>query len=246
MTDQHRPLTDAQARRLLARAVELDAQLGSGVTLPELRRAALEAGISAHAFDAAVAVVADERAPVTVPTTPLPTTPLPTTPLPTIPLRTALGRALGRNLLAAGGFAVLLGAVAIGTRWLGAAPPLITLGTLLAMLGGIRVAHRLEGRLVRDGLVALGAGQAVVFLFQLGGVPVLQGNVLNWGTLFTGILATSAMRLLQRDGVTPPLLRRVVDRAVAVVRAPFARRISDAHEAVRAGVTIPLVASRPV
>jgi hypothetical protein len=48
-------LSEAQAQRLLARAAELDAQLGAPVPLERLRLAAHEAGLSAAAFDAALA-----------------------------------------------------------------------------------------------------------------------------------------------------------------------------------------------
>lgn len=47
-------LNDADAARLLARASELDATRDSGVPIANLREAAAEAGISPHAFDAAV------------------------------------------------------------------------------------------------------------------------------------------------------------------------------------------------
>ena len=49
-------LPDALAARVLARASELDAALGAG-TVASLRSAALEAGISRRAFDAALAEV---------------------------------------------------------------------------------------------------------------------------------------------------------------------------------------------
>jgi hypothetical protein len=48
-------LSDAAARRVLARAGELEAARGAGVAAARLREAALEAGISAAAFDVALA-----------------------------------------------------------------------------------------------------------------------------------------------------------------------------------------------
>lgn len=48
-------LPDPVTARLLSRASELDAARGAGATLVELRAAAVEAGISARAFDAALA-----------------------------------------------------------------------------------------------------------------------------------------------------------------------------------------------
>ena len=47
-------LSDAAARRLLARASELDVAHGRMVTISNLREAAIEAGISTQAFDAAL------------------------------------------------------------------------------------------------------------------------------------------------------------------------------------------------
>ena len=48
-------LTESVAARLLARASELDAARVAGVSVSELRAAAVEAGISTRAFDAALA-----------------------------------------------------------------------------------------------------------------------------------------------------------------------------------------------
>lgn len=48
-------LSDPVAERLLARASELDAAHGAGAAVDDLRAAAAEAGISAGAFDAALA-----------------------------------------------------------------------------------------------------------------------------------------------------------------------------------------------
>ena len=52
-------LGDRDAQRLLARASELDAA-GTGATVTELRAAAVEAGISGRAFDAALAEMQGE------------------------------------------------------------------------------------------------------------------------------------------------------------------------------------------
>jgi hypothetical protein len=48
-------LTESATKRLLARASELDAARGAGVTIAALRTAATEAGISQSAFNAALA-----------------------------------------------------------------------------------------------------------------------------------------------------------------------------------------------
>jgi hypothetical protein len=48
-------LSESDAAQLLARASELDATRGAGTTVADLRMAAIQAGISGHAFDAALA-----------------------------------------------------------------------------------------------------------------------------------------------------------------------------------------------
>jgi hypothetical protein len=61
-------LPDAVTTRLLERASELDAAQRMGMTIAELRAAAAEAGISAHAFDTALAELdATEQPPVVAP-----------------------------------------------------------------------------------------------------------------------------------------------------------------------------------
>jgi hypothetical protein len=53
-------LSPPVAARLLDRASELDAALRAGAAVSDLRAAATEAGISAHAFDAALAELRDD------------------------------------------------------------------------------------------------------------------------------------------------------------------------------------------
>jgi hypothetical protein len=55
-------LSEPLATRVLSRASELDAALRAGASVAELRRAALEAGISAEAFEAALAELDDAGA----------------------------------------------------------------------------------------------------------------------------------------------------------------------------------------
>ena len=57
-------LSEQLATRVLTRASELDAALKVGASVAELRRAALEAGISAEAFEAALAELHDTGAQV--------------------------------------------------------------------------------------------------------------------------------------------------------------------------------------
>lgn len=59
---ERKVLSEQLATRVLTRASELDAALKAGATVAELRRAALEAGISAEAFEAALAELQDDAA----------------------------------------------------------------------------------------------------------------------------------------------------------------------------------------
>ncbi len=205
MRDDEVPLTESAARRLLARAVELDAKFGSQVTLDELRSAALEAGISAAAFDAALR--ADD----------LPTSaPRGKTPLLWFQM----------NMIAAGGFYLLLRAGGLASRWLGGSPTLITLFILGATTAGIVLAHRLSARLTRDVLIAVGTGQLVVFGFTLAGVKVTEPHVLNWGVLFTGALATLGTRIRMGSG-RPPFSAEILQRGRTLLRRIRDRFSSD-------------------
>jgi hypothetical protein len=61
------PIADADVRRLLARAAELDATQGANSSRVRLREAAVEAGIGADAFDAAWRELHNDGAALTVP-----------------------------------------------------------------------------------------------------------------------------------------------------------------------------------
>ena len=52
--DDHAPLPDEVAQRIMARAIELDSMHASGTTTAKLREIALEAGVSVEAFDQAL------------------------------------------------------------------------------------------------------------------------------------------------------------------------------------------------
>ncbi len=182
MSQNDPPLTDEAARALLARAVELDAHLGSAVSVSELRAAALEAGISAVAFDAAVAERQQRAA--------------------AVPSRSAW-RLLRQNLLAGGAFWLILELILRPAVWLNAAAPVRTLGMLLATAAGIRIADRLDARVVRQLLIALGAGQAVLFVFELAGITGAGTNVLTWAVTCTGVVAALAESYQGRRALPP-------------------------------------------
>ncbi len=171
MNNPEEPLTEDAARRLLARAVELDAGLGSSANLEELRAAALEAGISPTAFDAAAREFEARRA---------------------RPTLRSVGRAAGRNLMALGAFWLVLEGILRPAIWLNAPSPVRTLGMLIATGAGIQISNRLHAGLTRTLLIALGAGQAVLFVFALEGIQNGGANVLTWAVTFTGFVAALA------------------------------------------------------
>ena len=174
MTDTESRLSEPDASKLLARAAELDARIGHAVTLADLRHAALETSISPAAFDAA----ANESRDSTVQRAP----------------QSALA-IVAINVGAASAFWILLKAAVFMSRQLGGAVPLHALSIQIATGAGLLLAHRLGARLARDVLIAVGAGQFVVFCFGLAGIHVTEPHVLNWGVLYTGVLATLAMRI---------------------------------------------------
>ena len=216
MLNPDEPLSDAAVRRVLARAAELELQEGAGLRAGDLRRAALEAGIRAAAIDAAMA---EHTARTT---------------------HRSRGRwlrdALLRNAGAALAFVGVLKLSAAAAGTLGGAVELRQLANLLSVVLGVAVAHRLQARVVRDGLVAVGAGQCVVFVFALAGVIVVQPHVLNWGTLLTGVLATISLRLLRRGAEPPAAPLNLGQLARALTRwRPWHRSESDAEPRSLAG-----------
>ena len=62
MRDQDQHLPEAIAKRVLMRAAELDASRKTSLSIPDLRAAALEAGISSSALDQALNEVANSEA----------------------------------------------------------------------------------------------------------------------------------------------------------------------------------------
>lgn len=175
------PLTDELARRLLARAAEIDARLDTPTGLEELRAAALEAGISPLAFDSALRELSPAATPIPI----------------------SRWRTVRQNLIAAGAFTLILKAIFRPIVWLGMGDLARTLGILVAVGAGILIADRLGGRWVRTGLIALGAGQTVLFLFKLAGIASSGAHVLTWAVLGTGLLAAFAGAHFSRPAAPP-------------------------------------------
>jgi hypothetical protein len=164
------PLTEAQARDLLARAAEIDTTISPQTQLAELRKAALEAGIHPRAFDRAARemLTALQGA------------------------KPSLWSQVRQNLIGAGLFWVTLTAIVQPLIWDHISEPGRTLGLLIACFGGIQMADRLGARLVRNALIAVTAGQLVLFGFSFAELPSIGANVLTWVAFLTGVLATTA------------------------------------------------------
>ena len=135
-------LPDQVATRLLERASELDAAGRAGAAVTDLRAAAAEAGISAHAFDAALAELQAQDAAA---------------------LPDARGdsgeRARWRPMLLGGTVAVLLATVSlvVGRLAAPAAAPLVTEAILLRCLTGEQAAALVRPVLAPDGVVIVNA-----------------------------------------------------------------------------------------
>jgi hypothetical protein len=172
-------IADATARRLLARAAELDDRQ---LTLEQLRDAASEAGISTGAFDAAVAEW--RRSPV------------PATPA---QIAWALAPHILRNAagIAAGwiSLTILDGLV----RVVAAPFPVRTLTDSLAMALGALVAAKLRARTATILLGGFAVSQAVEFVMNLlSGGPAINGFRPHMTLLAAGIASVALGVWLRR------------------------------------------------
>ena len=93
-------LPDDVARQILSRAAELDLHRRDGTSIPQLREAAQDAGISAEAFDAAVAEWQESTKPQAVAALD--------------PAPRAQGRSRGRGRRIGAGIVVAAGLIAFG------------------------------------------------------------------------------------------------------------------------------------
>ena len=234
-TSNERRLPEDVAHRLLARAVELDASRDTEVTLTQLREAAQDAGISAAAFDTALAELQREGAeqyrvhsipPVRGHSTPLrrwlgiaePATGV-----------GSLREALFRNALALAAFwGILTFLVAMGrvadVEWLvrkATDPAALTLGAAAAA--------RLRARPVGILLAGLAISTGAEFFMDAAlGAPAVQGFGSHMALMIAGVAGVIlGGRLLHR----PPAEGRASERttpssmdAGADVEPPFQQR----------------------
>ena len=218
----HEPSSDAKqmrlsedsAHRLLARAIELDQSRGSETTLVELRDVALEAGISAQAFDAAFhefrALALTARGSEAVSASVRPSK---------VVSRIwhrlrgayagpqAMGEAVVSNAIALTLFWVLtflLTRIAIGIRWQGMEGAI-----LVGCMVGVGIARRLRARLVEVGLMGFVAFQAAELMMHLiFGLQSVQGGPTHLAVIAAGVLGavfgwTANRRPDAEEGLNP-------------------------------------------
>lgn len=172
------------ARHLLDRAANLDAE---NVHLDELRAAAVEAGISPEAFDAAVAEWREARPPRVA--------------VRSAGSRLKLAEAVLRNAAAiAGGYVGVAGLAAL-QRLLDAPWLVQKLTDPLGLALGALLAVRLRARTATILLGGLAVAQGAEFLMDLGGgVPAVHGFGAHIGLMIAGIAGVYASVRFRRGG----------------------------------------------
>jgi hypothetical protein len=194
-------LSSDAARRVLARAAELDAQAAADVPVARLRDAAREAGISDAAFEAALHDVETREAEHAPPRRG----------------RDVVG-AVVVNVLA---FALFWVTLALWARvehslqlaWEADHPARALLNVL-----GVFIALRLRARAVAVVLAVTAAAQVAQYpLHLLFGIEVLQGAAAKWGLMLAALLGVVfgvlMTRAVARGGRAPAVLGALLDPA---------------------------------
>ena len=165
MPDAPQPLSEDTARRLLARAAELDAQIGTAHSVAELRHAAIEAGITPAAFERALQdFPAEHEAP-----------------------KVGRWQALWGPLAAVGSFWISLGTLARAATALGADWQVRGLVDLVALGIGAAIGRRLGARRTSAVLLGLAAAQfALWVVHMIWGIRAAQGAPVHWAVLIAG------------------------------------------------------------
>lgn len=220
-------ISDAAAQRLIARAIELDARRTADVSVPQLREAVLEAGVSPAAFDAALAEL---RLTLQVAAPAAPESPRgriagpwarlrdrvrgaePAAPA-TVPARIAVH---GIALVAFWGALVLLMKLggAADVAW-----PAQKLGAVLGTALGAWIAHRLGARIVKWPLLALTAAQGAELAMDLvWGAPAVLGASGHWAMILASVAGVGIGAALgrRRDATSAP---PATERATTPVHA---------------------------
>ena len=174
-------LNEPDAHALLARAATIDGTLERTFTLAELRAVALEAGISAEAFDRA-ALEAIDMAGVPRPVADLPHS------------------QFIANVKALVIFWVALGMLTAASRVAGVDWPLRNLADVIAAGLGAFASHRLGARIARIGFIGLTAGLLIQWLLQLTyGIGVVQGMANQLAVLGAGICGAAGVAIALRS-----------------------------------------------
>ncbi len=206
-------LPESEAQRVLARAAELDAHGGPRVPLERLRLAALEAGLSAEAFDAALTEVRDARSAPQKSDTSWPR------------LARYTAAIVGTGVVLVAGAAVLN---PVESAWLVRKlldPVALGIGAALAMRFKVRPLALVLGGLA----VATGAE----FLMDLwAGQPAIRGAEPHFGLMIAGVAGVLLGSLLRRSPHDPDAQPNSVAQPA---RASTPPRPSDATLIVSAG-----------
>ena len=206
-------LSESEAQRVLARAAEIDAQGGPSVPLERLRLAALEAGLTPAAFEAALAEVREARI------APLP----PANPWPR--LARYAGAIVGTGVVLVAGASVLND---VESAWLVRKlldPVALGLGAALAMRFKVRPLAILLGGLA----VATGAE----FLMDMwAGQPAIRGAEPHFGLMIAGVAGVLLGSLLRRSSGGPDAQPETVAQPVRESTPPCP---TDAAMIVSAG-----------
>jgi hypothetical protein len=206
-------LPESEAQLVLARAAEIDAQSGPSVPLERLRLAALEAGLTPAAFEAALAEVRNARV-----------APQPT-PGEWPRLAPYVGAIVGTGIVVVAGASVLN---SVESAWFVRKlldPVALGLGAALAMRFNVRPLAMLFGGLA----VATGAE----FLMDLWvGQPAIRGAAPHFGLMIAGVAGVLLGARLRRE---PGGQDAQPDTAEEPVRASTPLRTTDSALIVSAG-----------
>ncbi|HEX6048473.1 MAG TPA: hypothetical protein VFZ21_04370, partial [Gemmatimonadaceae bacterium] len=224
-------LSEDAAHRLLARAVELDAQHGSRVSVAQLREIAREAGIAPEAFDAALGEYHNRTAEPARRSRVL------------APLRRwwpsgqeegktnrtdTMWKAVTINVLAFAVFWVVLSSFSRVSAALDLSWPANHAGNILANLFGVGVALRLRARVTGIVLGVTAAAQLAGYIMHLiFGIQSVQGGPTHWALFLAGLLGIALGALLMRSRTTPADVTPTSADEPATATAQSSTRVPD-------------------
>jgi hypothetical protein len=204
---QHRelPFSEDAAHRLLARAVELDVQRVSQVSVAQLREIAREAGIAAEAFEDALAEFHSVTEAAAEPANPGPVRALrrwwrnidasPSE----LSRPSPMWKDVTINALAFAIFWMVLSAFSRTSALLGLDWPANHAGNIIANLLGVGVALRLRARVTAVLLGVTAAAQLAAYVMHLlFGIGTVQGGPTHWALMLAGLLGIALGAVLAR------------------------------------------------